>query len=118
MRNEFNSYHWNEFKVTKREGIPSTPHFQVLLFGQRSEYMPAYDIHDSPSSTSVPTVDVYVFKDRKQLEMFVDEAARTGTSFVFYHINSLGKATVRVDVDTEVDEGTNPMHAIGHGRGD
>jgi len=124
MRSEFNTYHWHEFRVTERSKIPSGPHFQVLVFGQRTEYVPAYDIHDSPSSTSVPIVDVYVFKDRKQLEMMVDEAARTGASFVFYYVNSLGRATVKVDVDTEVDGPTgvdgegNPMQAFGHGRGD
>jgi hypothetical protein len=112
----FNTYHWHEFKVSKREQVPAEPHYQALVFGTRSEWSPPYDRHDDPSgsSSSVPNVDLYVFKQRKDLELFVDEAARTGASFVFYHVGSLGKATVHVEVKTEVEgHSTSPMHYMG-----
>jgi hypothetical protein len=104
MRNEFNTYHWRENRVIKRDDIPNVPHFQALVFGTRHEWTPPYGRHDDPSgsTSSLPTVDVYVFKARDELSLFIDEATRTGVSFVFFAVSSLGKATVNVDIDLEV----------------
>lgn len=103
MNKEFSTYRWLSFELKKRDKMPVGPHFQVLLFTQRNEYSPPYDRHDSGTSYAVDEVRVFVFTKKSDLEMFVDDAARFGANFVFYHVNSLGKATVKVDVETEVE---------------
>lgn len=101
MSETLNTYHWINNRVNKREDVPTMAHFQALVFTTRNKHTPAYDRFDSPEGSyhSVPHVDVYVFKTRDELELFVDEAARTSTSFVFYEVRSLGKATVKVHVE-------------------
>lgn len=121
----FNTYNWSKHKVSKRDQIPSGPHYQALVFGTRSEWTPPYDARDgSGSSYSVENVDVYVFTKRDEFELFVSEAAKSSVSFVFYAVNGLGKATVKVEVDAAlpeewlgVDGEGNPMQGFGHGRG-
>lgn len=99
---ELSEYDWLKYKAKKRDDIPSEPHFQVLVFKTRTEWSPGWGKDDRGDSSSVPHVDVYVFKKREDLDIFVSIAARTTTPFVFYHVGSLGKATVKVEVDTQV----------------
>jgi hypothetical protein len=101
---KWDSYNWRDFKVEKREQIPTTPHFQALIFTQRSEWTPPYDHHDSPGGTSynVSDVHVYAFKKKEELELFVTEVTKSGASFVFFAVSALGKSSVKVEVAMDV----------------
>lgn len=123
MENRLNTYRWLKFKVTKRTQIPFAPHYQAMVFTIRSEWTPGYDRDDSGSSSTVPHIETYVFEARADLDSFVSDAATTNTDFVFFHVSAPGKATVKVDVATNLDTNTvvpdsNPMHRMGYGRGD
>lgn len=104
MSSRFNTYHWVTFKVTKRDQVPSIPHFQALVFGNRRECSPSYGPPDPPGDTyyDVPNVDVYAFKKREELDLFVSEIARSEEQFVFYAVPALGQATVKVEVGVEI----------------
>lgn len=93
---EFISSNWSEYKVTKKDKYPKGKHYIVLVFGSRV----AYNGYDNGSTESC--ADVYALTERSHLDLFVSEIARTSTQFVFYEVTSLGKATVKVDIDTEV----------------
>lgn len=86
---EFNHYRWTEFKVEKPEHVPKEPHFQAVVFGVRAE-------SDSYGTGyyNVPDVKLYVFKDRSDLDLFIKDVTITSTSFLFYHVASLGKASI------------------------
>mgnify|MGYP001597965699 CR=1 FL=1 len=103
-KNELNYYNWTKHRVEKREQIPTGPHFQALVFGTQSVYTPAYDERDRASSHDVPKIDLYVFTKREELDVFVSEAAKSTTSFVFFAVPGLGKATVKVEVDAALPE--------------
>lgn len=100
MRERFYS-NWHGVRVNEREDVPLGPHFQALVFSTRSEHTPAYSKYDDPGGTysQVPCVDVYAFRTREELDVFVEHAARDGVSFVFYAVDSLGKASIKVDVE-------------------
>ena len=108
MKGELNTYHWHSHQARERNDIPNTPHYQALVFGSRNEWSPPYDRHDDQAGTtsSTPQVDVYVFKTREELNLFVTEASKTSTSFVFFAVPALGKAQVKVTVGVETSEGT------------
>jgi len=100
MTREFNTSHWRDNLVTKREQVPSAPHFQALVFGSRNECYESYGPPDPPGNTyySVPTVDLYVFTCQEVLNLFVSEIVGTDKQYVFYATGPAGKATVKVDV--------------------
>lgn len=95
---KFNQYDWHTYRLDKRDQFPTIPHFQALVFGTRSESIAPYDKGDSWSSTSVPEVIVYVFHERKDLDLFVAQAAKSDLSFVFYAVPEAGKFSIKVEV--------------------
>lgn len=77
------------------------------MFNTRYENEPWYgppDPKPSGRGRAVPNVDVYVFSEKKELELFVRERAHSKEKFVVYHVSSLGRATVTINVDTEIDD--------------
>lgn len=100
----FYANNWSEFRIEKRDKYPKGKHFIALVFGTRTEYSGYSDRSGGSDSYSVPNVDVYAFTKRNELDLFVGEIARTSTPFVFFEVTGIGKATVKVDIETEIGE--------------
>lgn len=99
---QYNYHTWSKYMVKEPKDIPKGGHYAAVLFGQRSEYTPPYDRHDTGSSHSVPEVTYFCFYALEELEQWVAEAAQDKKQFFFYHVPKLGEATIKVSVHTEL----------------
>lgn len=89
--------------MKKRSDVPDSPHYQVLVFGTTTEWTAPYDYHDPPTGTtsSVPSVDVYAFKERDDMERFIEAALERSVEIAFFRVGSSGRVTKRVILDID-----------------
>lgn len=97
----FNGHNWSKNQLQKPEDVPSGRHWQVTVFGVRSEYTPAYDRFDSGSTTTVPDIKQWAFARREDLERFLQEIVRTDSRFIFFEVPTLGKVQVKIETTFE-----------------
>lgn len=107
----YNYHTWSKFMVKTPDDAPKGAHYAGVMFDTVS-IDTGYPEH--PGTQNI--VHYFAFKNQADLESWVDEATRADKKFFFFHVPNLGQAKVRVDV--HLDDGTNPQHAFGHGRGD
>jgi hypothetical protein len=88
--------------VRERVDIPNELHFQAIVFGTRTEYIPPYDYHDKGqySTEHVPDAKLYVI-NVTDINSFLSEIIKTESVFVFYKVGKLEKVKVNVSVDIE-----------------
>jgi hypothetical protein len=96
---DYNYHDWTQFMVDRPEKKPKGPHFAAVLFDTRTEWMPAYDSHDSDSSSTVPDIHYFAFPDKETLGEWVLRAARDKKNFFFFEVRQLGNAQLQVSVD-------------------
>jgi hypothetical protein len=99
---DYNYHDWTEFMVEKPEQKPVGPHFGAILFGTRTEHIPAYDAYDTPSSSQVPMVTYFAFPDQETLKAWALRAAKDKKQFFFFEVKKVGQAELKINVDLEV----------------
>ena len=124
-------YTWNKHIVKDPHTIPSEPHFAVMIIKDHQYTTRGYDRDDPDDTHTVKTFTYYAFLDRAQWEKMISDIYTERHSakqtygqpvedIVFFQSSGRGKVDVKISVNVAVqgDDGTNPMHGFGHGRGD
>ena len=84
--------------VKTKLDFPTEAHFAIVLFKQETEYTPAYNLHDSSSSTTVDRTQYFAFdldqeeRWQKACEIFTDERAN------FVAMKVVGIATITTTI--------------------
>lgn len=99
---DYNYHDWATFMVRNPAEKPKGPHFAAVLFGTRSEWVPAYDERDSPRSTSVPETTYFAFPDKETLYEWILRASKEKKQFFFFEVKKLGEAQLILNMDVEV----------------
>lgn len=79
-------------QVSTIKDIPSGPHFVVMVFTTRSEA----DSYEPNNWYKVPAIEHYVFTVPSDLHAFILECQLAKKEFIFYKVDSLGKADISV----------------------
>ena len=99
---DYNYHDWSKFMVRTPKEKPTGPHFAAVLFDTRTEWTPAYDRHDTDSSSTVPDIHYFAFPDQETLREWVLRAAKDKKQFFFFEVKKLGEAELKVSVDLGV----------------
>src|SRR4051812_38116528 len=95
---KWNSYDWTKHHVDERKKLPAGKHFQVHVYETRQEYSPPYDSGDPGTYNPVNVVTVYAMTTEEELKRFIEGATVSGMVFAFFEVQSIGKATINVNV--------------------
>lgn len=99
---DYNYHDWAKFMVQDVKNKPVGPHFAAVLFGTRTEHIPAYDRDDSPTSSTVSEITYFAFPDKETLSEWVLRASKENKNFFFFEVKKLGQAQLNVNVDLGV----------------
>lgn len=124
-------YTWGKFIVKDPKNIPEQPHFAVMIVKDHTYTTPGYDRNDPDDSHTIKVFDYYAFTKKSEWEKMISDIfterhtarptyGQVHEDVIFFQSSGRGKVDVKINVNVAVmsdDDGTNPMHGFGQGRG-
>lgn len=126
-------YHtWTKYRLKDvGKDIPEHSHFAVMVIKDQQYTTRGYDRDDPDDTHTVKVFDYYAFTKKAEWEKMISDIytdrhtsrpsyGQPVEDIVFFQSAGRGKVDVKINVNVAVqgDDGTNPMHGFGHGRGD
>ena len=102
LMDDYNYHDWCDYIVKSPKEQPTEPHFAVVLFDTRTEWVPAYDSRDTETSTTVDCITYFALPTKDLLEAMVLRLAKANRKCFFFEVKKLGSAKLNVDVDLKV----------------